>query len=107
MGSYINLDANTCAQAWRLPNFLREFATTAIKNIMPEGPELHLSSQFINSICKGRIFSGKVKRNPIHKCAEVCWDAAAYTISAVSRGKELKVFLQALKAEKDVKPKVD
>lgn len=74
---------------------------------MPEGPELHLSSQFINSICKGRIFAGKVRRNPIHKCADVVWDAAAYTISAVSRGKELKVFLQSLKSEKDIKPKIE
>ena len=66
---------------------------------MPEGPELHLSSRFINAICKNRIFTGKVRRNPIHKCADIVWDAAAYTISASSRGKELMVFLQSLSAE--------
>ena len=71
---------------------------------MPEGPELHLSSQFINAICKNRIFTGKVRRNPIHKCADVLWDTAAYTISAVSRGKELKVFLQSLNTKEDEKP---
>ncbi|XP_076444129.1 endonuclease 8-like 1 [Babylonia areolata] len=74
---------------------------------MPEGPELHLSSQFINAICKGRIFSGTVRKNPIHKCADVVWDAAAYTISSVSRGKELKVFLQSLKREADEKSNVE
>ena len=58
---------------------------------MPEGPELHLSSQYINTVCKGRVFAGKVRRNPIHKCADVDWDSPAYTIHAESRGKELKV----------------
>ena len=74
---------------------------------MPEGPELHLSSQFINSISKGRIFTGKVRKNPIHKCADVVWDVAAYTISAASCGKELKLFLQSLKTEQDVKPRIE
>ncbi|KAL8616655.1 hypothetical protein ACOMHN_031637 [Nucella lapillus] len=73
---------------------------------MPEGPELHLSSQFINAICKGRIFSGTVRKNPIHKCSDVVWDAAAYMVSSVSRGKELKVFLQTLKTEGDKKADV-
>ena len=74
---------------------------------MPEGPELHLSSQFINAVCKGRIFSGTVRRNPIHKCADVVWDAASYMITASSRGKELKVYLQSLKTDPEEKPCIE
>ncbi|XP_025076831.1 endonuclease 8-like 1 isoform X2 [Pomacea canaliculata] len=70
---------------------------------MPEGPELNLSSQFINFISKGRLFAGKVRKNPIHKCAEVKWNEPRYTVAAVSRGKELKVFLQTHREEKDEK----
>lgn len=73
---------------------------------MPEGPELHLASQLINSACKSRLFTGKVRKNPIHKCADVEWDDPCYTISAVSRGKELKVFLNTHRGE-EKKSKAD
>lgn len=73
---------------------------------MPEGPELRLASQFINSTCKNLLFTGKVRKNPIHKCADVEWDDPCYTLSAVSRGKELKVLLHTHRGE-EKKSKAD
>lgn len=63
---------------------------------MPEGPELYLSSLFINRICKDNIFAGKVVRNPIHKCPDIEWNEPQYSISAESKGKELMLYLKAL-----------
>uniref|UniRef100_A0A0B7A0Z0 Formamidopyrimidine-DNA glycosylase catalytic domain-containing protein n=1 Tax=Arion vulgaris TaxID=1028688 RepID=A0A0B7A0Z0_9EUPU len=62
---------------------------------MPEGPELHMTMLSINKLCKGLTFSGKIARNPIHKCADIDWDNPAYLISAESRGKELMLHLRA------------
>ena len=63
---------------------------------MPEGPELHLSSRFVNASCKGRIFGGKVVKSPVHKSSEVSFEAEAYTITATSRGKEMQLILTKL-----------
>ncbi|XP_059172497.1 endonuclease 8-like 1 [Physella acuta] len=69
---------------------------------MPEGPELFLSSLFVNRICKDIIFGGKVVKNPIHKCQDIEWDEPQYSISAESKGKELMLHLKALNpAEKN------
>ena len=59
---------------------------------MPEGPELHLSSRFINHVCRGRIF-GKVFKSEISKNPIVIPPADRFTISSSSRGKEIKVTL--------------
>lgn len=59
---------------------------------MPEGPELHLSSRFINSVCKGRVF-GKIQKSDISKNPVVEPPAQSYIISASSRGKEIKLTL--------------
>ncbi|KAI8793122.1 endonuclease 8 1 [Biomphalaria glabrata] len=64
---------------------------------MPEGPELHLTSLFINKTCKDLIFSGRVLKNPIHKCADIDWDVPSYTITSVSRGKEIILQLKECK----------
>ena len=75
---------------------------------MPEGPELHLASVFINRICKGRIFSGAVVKSSVSvKQPEVPWNVEQYTISAASRGKEIKLSLCELdeKMKKNEKPK--
>jgi endonuclease VIII-like 1 len=62
---------------------------------MPEGPELHLGSKFVNRVCSGRLFSGKVVKSEVsHKNPDVDWDAEYYTVSAQSRGKEVKLTLQ-------------
>nr|XP_054756591.1 endonuclease 8-like 1 [Lytechinus pictus] len=63
---------------------------------MPEGPELHLASRFVNQSCIGRIFSGKIEKNPVHKCSDIEFDATEYTIAAASRGKEMQLTLTKL-----------
>ena len=59
---------------------------------MPEGPELHLSSRFINNVCNGRIF-GPITKSDISKNPKFDPPSERYVISATSRGKELKVTL--------------
>lgn len=59
---------------------------------MPECPELHLASQFVNLVCKGRIFKGPVIKSEVSKLAEVDFKGE-YTILATSRGKEIKLTL--------------
>ncbi|KAI8506175.1 Endonuclease 8-like 1 [Branchiostoma belcheri] len=59
---------------------------------MPEGPELHLAARFVNAMCAGRVFSGKPVKSEVNwKNPEVAFEAAAYTVSAVSRGKEAAI----------------
>ncbi|XP_072166573.1 endonuclease 8-like 1 [Diadema setosum] len=60
---------------------------------MPEGPELHLASKFVTASCAGRIFGGKIVKNPVHKSCDVEFDSSAYSIGAVSRGKEMMLIL--------------
>lgn len=68
---------------------------------MPEGPELHISSLFINKQVKGMIFSGKVLKSDVSKNPEIPWDVPVYTVRASSRGKEMKIFLQEFNEDKD------
>lgn len=63
---------------------------------MPEGPELNLSAQFINQVCNGRIFTGKILKSAVSRQPEIEWDEKSYTISASSRGKELKMTLSSV-----------
>ncbi|XP_072004081.1 endonuclease 8-like 1 isoform X7 [Engystomops pustulosus] len=60
---------------------------------MPEGPELHLASLFVNKVCDGLRFGGKVEKSEVSKNPEVPFSCPEYTISAVSRGKEVKLIL--------------
>ncbi|KAB5565652.1 hypothetical protein PHYPO_G00244020 [Pangasianodon hypophthalmus] len=64
------------------------FWTTAVHSAMPEGPELHLASVFVNTACAGLIFSGAVEKSEVSKEAEVPFASDAYRISATSRGKK-------------------
>ncbi|XP_053258360.1 endonuclease 8-like 1 isoform X1 [Podarcis raffonei] len=66
---------------------------------MPEGPELFLNSRYINEECGGLVFSGKVEKSEVSKNPEVPFESDRYLISAVSRGKELKLTLTPLKQE--------
>ncbi|XP_060545459.1 endonuclease 8-like 1 isoform X1 [Pantherophis guttatus] len=66
---------------------------------MPEGPELFLASRYINAECAGITFTGKVEKSEISKNLEVPFESDGYLISAVSRGKELKLTLSPLKRE--------
>ncbi|KAG8514517.1 Endonuclease 8-like 1 [Galemys pyrenaicus] len=63
---------------------------------MPEGPELHLASLFVNQACKGLVFSGRVEKSPVSRNPEVPFESSAYHISAATRGKELRLTLSPL-----------
>ncbi|XP_068243559.1 endonuclease 8-like 1 [Palaemon carinicauda] len=68
---------------------------------MPEGPEIFLASLFINTISKTRIYGGRVVKSEVStKNPDVDWDYEKYRISAVARGKELKVTLTEGEEEK-------
>ncbi|XP_023241242.1 endonuclease 8-like 1 isoform X1 [Centruroides sculpturatus] len=59
---------------------------------MPEGPEIYLTSCYINEVCKNRIFEGSVEKSDVNKNPDIPWNCK-YRISATSRGKELKLSL--------------
>lgn len=61
---------------------------------MPEGPEIKTNSLFVNSVCNGKIFTGKPIRSAVAKSPEIDFDCNKYTISSKSRGKELMLVLQ-------------
>ncbi|XP_041852352.1 endonuclease 8-like 1 [Melanotaenia boesemani] len=66
---------------------------------MPEGPELHLASLFVNKMCEGVVFSGPVKKSEVSKCPDVPFTCQAYRITATSRGKEVKLTLIPIKSD--------
>ncbi|XP_066492470.1 endonuclease 8-like 1 [Tiliqua scincoides] len=66
---------------------------------MPEGPDLFLTSKFINTVCDGLIFAGKVEKSEVSKNPEVPFESDKYVVSATSRGKELKLTLAPIKRE--------
>lgn len=63
---------------------------------MPEGPELRLNSQFVNNVCRGREFTGKVVKSTVSKCCDVDFDSPRYFISSEARGKEMALILHCL-----------
>ncbi|KAM9753088.1 endonuclease 8-like 1 [Menidia menidia] len=66
---------------------------------MPEGPELHLASQYVNRMCDGVVFSGPVTKSEVSKSPEVPFTCEAYRITATSRGKEVKLTLTPIKSD--------
>ncbi|XP_041074502.1 endonuclease 8-like 1 isoform X1 [Polyodon spathula] len=66
---------------------------------MPEGPELHLASLFVNRVCAGLVFSGPVEKSEVSKNSEVPFTCDAYCITATSRGKEVRLTLTPIKEE--------
>lgn len=66
---------------------------------MPEGPELHLASLFVNKVCAGVIFSGAVEKSQVSKNPEVAFACDAYRINATSRGKEVRLTLTPIKTD--------
>ncbi|XP_048173801.1 endonuclease 8-like 1 isoform X5 [Corvus hawaiiensis] len=63
---------------------------------MPECPELHLAGRFINGACGALVFTGGVERSAVGRGPEVPFRSEAYRISAIARGKELRLTLSAL-----------
>ena len=73
---------------------------------MPEGPELFKNSQFVNTVCKGRIFCGKIVKSAVNvKNPEVKFQGREYTISAESRGKEMALILLSHEQQGETKIK--
>ncbi|XP_067291879.1 endonuclease 8-like 1 [Pseudorasbora parva] len=73
---------------------------------MPEGPELHLASLFVNRMCEGLVFTGAVEKSEVNKNPEVPFCCDAYCIKAQSRGKEVRLTLAPIKNDDDSKRKV-
>ncbi|XP_049430261.1 endonuclease 8-like 1 [Epinephelus fuscoguttatus] len=72
---------------------------------MPEGPELHLASLYINKLCAGVVFTGAVRKSEVSKSPDVPFTCEAYRITATSRGKEVKLTLTPMKSD-DTKKRV-
>ncbi|XP_017261053.1 endonuclease 8-like 1 isoform X2 [Kryptolebias marmoratus] len=66
---------------------------------MPEGPELHLASLYVNKMCNGVVFSGPVIKSEVSKNPEVPFTCEAYRVTATSRGKEVKLTLTPIKSD--------
>ncbi|MEQ2200520.1 hypothetical protein XENOCAPTIV_030480 [Xenoophorus captivus] len=66
---------------------------------MPEGPELHLASLYVNKMCDGVVFSGPVIKSEVSKNPEVAFTCQSYRITATSRGKEVKLTLTPMKSD--------
>ncbi|KAK6475250.1 endonuclease 8-like 1 [Huso huso] len=66
---------------------------------MPEGPELHLASRFVSRVCAGVVFSGPVEKSEVSKNSEVPFTCDAYSITATSRGKEVRLTLTPIEEE--------
>ncbi|XP_055134320.2 uncharacterized protein [Symphalangus syndactylus] len=63
---------------------------------MPEGPELHLASQFVNEACRALVFGGCVEKSSVSRNPEVPFESSAYRISASAGSKELRLILSPL-----------
>ena len=61
---------------------------------MPEGPELRLASNLVNTVCTGRTFKGRVEKSDVSKCVDVGFESPCYVITSESRGKEVSLTLQ-------------
>lgn len=68
-------------------------------NKMPEGPELHLASLYVNKMCNGVVFTGPVRKSEVSKSPDVPFTCEAYRITATSRGKEVKLTLTPMKSD--------
>lgn len=68
-------------------------------NKMPEGPELHLASLYVNKMCNGVVFTGPVRKSEVNKSPDVPFTCEAYRITATSRGKEVKLTLTPMKSD--------
>lgn len=66
---------------------------------MPEGPELHLASLYVNKMCSGVVFTGPVRKSEVSKSPDVPFTCEAYRITATSRGKEVKLTLTPIKSD--------
>ncbi len=73
---------------------------------MPEGPELHISSLYINESVKDLIFAGKILKSEVSKNPSIDWDVPFYKITAESRGKEIKLWLEEYSTDQKIQSKL-
>lgn len=74
---------------------------------MPEGPELHQASLYVNKVCNGLFFTGAVRKSEVSKSPEVSFTCEAYRITAASRGKEVKLTLTPMKSQAEAGQPLD
>lgn len=70
---------------------------------MPEGPEIRLTSLFVNQVCLGKDFAGKVVKSAVSKSSDVLFTSPRYTIAAEARGKELALLLSCQESKNNVR----
>lgn len=62
---------------------------------MPEGPELYKAAQFLNKIASSHTFTSvRLLQSPSPARPQVPWTAPHFSLSANSRGKEIRITLQ-------------
>ena len=62
---------------------------------MPEGPEIHLSARFVSHIGRRYEFGGPIVKSEVStKNPDIPWFADKFSLSAVARGKEMKLLLK-------------
>lgn len=66
---------------------------------MPEGPELHLASEYVNRVCHGVIFSGQIVKSDVSKNPSITFAAPFCSIVSKSRGKELLLTLMEVNCD--------
>lgn len=70
---------------------------------MPEGPEIHLASRFVNQCAAKYKFGGPIVKSAVStKNPDISWTAKEYRVRAEARGKELKLCLTDAAAPKRV-----
>ena len=53
---------------------------------MPEGPELNKAARFVNDVCKGRVFNGKIVKSAVnHKNPEIRHDFKGIAAPVMSK----------------------
>lgn len=65
---------------------------------MPELAELKLTSDFVNGVVKGKVFT-HISKNPEHKWIDVDF-GSPFTIESFSKGKEIKLVLESTETDK-------
>ena len=70
---------------------------------MPEGPEIRLTCLFVNHVCSGKCFAGKVIKSAVSKNTDVLFTSPRYTITAEARGKEFALLLSCQESKNSVR----
>ncbi|XP_062519108.1 endonuclease 8-like 1 isoform X2 [Corticium candelabrum] len=60
---------------------------------MPELPELHMASSFVNAVGRQHVFTGKVCKSDVHRSEDLAFSCPRYTITSQVRGKEMSLIL--------------